>query len=177
MQGEGQEVAWCACRVGAVRTEGRRAGRCTHVARARTRIASVSHFRAGWDGDGGKGGGKGGGGEAEGEEDGDNGEGGEAQRVVNGGGVGGGRWWRRRWWQRHYLCQAEAYPHVRGRRWRLRGGRCGWRRCGGDGETVGDDGGAETAVAMVVAMAAARVAVKAEVEEGGEGGWGCAVVE
>eukprot|EP00964_Phaeocystis_antarctica_P056360 scaffold33250_cov65-Phaeocystis_antarctica.AAC.2 len=40
----------------------------------------------GWDGDGGKGGGKGGGGEAEGEEDGDNGEGGEAQRVVNGGG-------------------------------------------------------------------------------------------
>ena len=124
-----------------------------------------------------QGGGKGGGGEAEGEEDGDNGEGGEAQRVVNGGGVGGGRWWRRRWWQRHYLCQAEAYPHVRGRRWRLRGGRCGWRRCGGDGETVGDDGGAETAVAMVVAMAAARVAVKAEVEEGGEGGWGCAVVE
>ena len=88
-----------------------------------------------------QGGGKGGGGEAEGEEDGDNGEGGEAQRVVNGGGVGGGRWWRRRWWQRHYLCQAEAYPHVRGRRWRLRGGRCGWRRCGGDGETVGDDGG------------------------------------
>ena len=125
-----------------------------------------------------QGGGKGGGGEAEGEKDGDNGEGGEAQRVVNGGGVGGGRWWRRRWrWQRHYLCQAEAYPHVRGRRWRLRGGRCGWRRCGGDGETVGDDGGAETAVAMVVAMAAARVAVKAEVEEGGEGGWGCAVVE
>ena len=85
MQGEGQEVAWCACRVGAVRTEGRRAGRCTHVARARTRIASISHFRAGWDGDGGKGGGKGGGGEAEGEEDGDNGEGGDAQRVVNGG--------------------------------------------------------------------------------------------
>ena len=42
---------------------------------------------------------------------------------------------------------------------------------------VGDDGGAETAVAMVVAMVAARVAVKAEVEEGGEGGWGCAVVE
>ena len=67
-----------------MRTEGRRAGRCTHVARARTRIASISHFRAGWDGDGGKGGGKGGGGEAEGEEDGDNGEGGEAQRVVNG---------------------------------------------------------------------------------------------
>ena len=33
-----------------------------------------------------QGGGKGGGGEAEGEEDGDNGEGGEAQRVVNGGG-------------------------------------------------------------------------------------------
>ena len=31
-----------------------------------------------------------------------------------------------------------------------------WWRCGGDGETVGDDGGAETAVAMVVAMAAAR---------------------
>ena len=78
--------AWCACRVGAVRTEGRRAGACTHVARARTRIASISHFRAGWDGDGGKGGGKGGGGEAEGEEDGDNGEGGEAQRVVKGGG-------------------------------------------------------------------------------------------
>jgi len=64
VQGEGQEVAWCACRVGAVRTEGRRAGACTHVARARTRIASISHFRAGWDGDGGKGGGKGGGGEA-----------------------------------------------------------------------------------------------------------------
>ena len=64
-------------------------------------------------------------------------------------------------------CQAEAYPHGRRGRWRLRGGRCGWRRCGGDGETVGDDGGAETAVAMVVAMAAARVA---EVEEGGEGG-------
>ena len=38
-----------------------------------------------------QGGGKGGGGEAEGEEDGDNGEGGEAQRVVNGGGVGGGK--------------------------------------------------------------------------------------
>ena len=55
MQGEGQEVAWCACRVGAVRTEGRRAGACTHVARARdARIASISHFRAGWDGDGGR---------------------------------------------------------------------------------------------------------------------------
>ena len=54
MQGEGQEVAWCACRVGAVRTEGRRAGACTHVARARTRIASISRFRAGWDGDGGR---------------------------------------------------------------------------------------------------------------------------
>ena len=46
--------AWCACRVGAVRTEGRRAGACTHVARARTRIASISHFRAGLDGDGGR---------------------------------------------------------------------------------------------------------------------------
>ena len=55
------------------------------MARARTRIASISHFRAGWDGDGGKGGGKGGGGEAEGEGDCDNGEGGDAQRVVNGG--------------------------------------------------------------------------------------------
>ena len=47
--------------MGAVRTEGRRAGRCTHVARARTRIASISHFRVGWDGDGGKGGGADGG--------------------------------------------------------------------------------------------------------------------
>ena len=64
-------------------------------------------------------------------------------------------------------CQAEAYPHGRRGRWRLRGGRCGWRRCGGNGETGGGDGGAETAVAMMVAMAAARVAVKAEVEEGG----------
>ena len=49
VQGEGLEVAWCACRVGAVRTEGRRACRYTHVARARrrTRIASISHYRAG----------------------------------------------------------------------------------------------------------------------------------
>ena len=107
VQGEGQEVAWCACRVGAVRTEGRRAGRCTHVARARTRIASISHFRAGWDGDGGKGGGKGGGGEAEGEEDGDNGEGGEAQRVVNGGGGGARRRWR--WWQRLASCHISTW--------------------------------------------------------------------
>jgi len=56
VQGEGQDVAWCACRVrvGAVRTEGGRAGWCTHVARARKRIASISHFRAGCDGDGGR---------------------------------------------------------------------------------------------------------------------------
>ena len=55
------------------------------VARARTRITSIWHFRAGWDGDGGRGGGEGGGVEAEGEGDGGNGQGGDAQRVVNGG--------------------------------------------------------------------------------------------
>ena len=46
----GAHAGWVLC----VRRPGGRAGRCTHVTRARTRIASISHFRAGWDGDGGR---------------------------------------------------------------------------------------------------------------------------
>ena len=86
-------MAWCACTVGAVLTEGGRAGACTHVARARdTRRAHRVHlsFQGGLGWRWRQGGGKGGGSEAKGKEAGGNGEGGEAQRVVNGGGGGGG---------------------------------------------------------------------------------------
>ena len=101
--------------------------RCTHVARARrrSRIASISHYRAGWDGDGGRGGGEGGGVEAEGEGDGGNAmvsEGGDAQRVVNGGDEVG-RAEAAVTMVAKAPCQAEAYG--RRERWRRRGGRCG----------------------------------------------------
>ena len=72
----GAHAGWLLC----VRRAGERAGARMWRGHARARIASISHFSC--DGDGGRVVVR----AAEVEEDGGNGEGGEAQRVVNGGG-------------------------------------------------------------------------------------------